>query len=494
MSAAETRSKQLSRATQFSPLTQSGLVTGRLGDDPQHTTDQAIVTRVKKAVKQLKKADVTLRQLVSDLAPVNVTRILMLPNITSQQLITALSTDPQTEQDLCQCVGATDTAAAVARCLCADSSEWWERSVTDHGQDPNMTDDIYERLVARFCGPATSVEVPTVTAPRRCMELRTETEAIAHTGLTMSILTLFPEQVALLDRAEQQQEMVFLWGPPVPGHTGGLPEDCERCADNMVNMLVELRVGQSGQDLQYRDTIVLCNRPRDDLAVVSRLRARGLPVQVVTSRDDDDAIRDVALALRDVVTVTEWRVVTGLERRAVVGMGPYSVSETRVSRVLNKALDVTVTSNKWVYRTAWALCAMVMATYAGFVRWLGRAFYRMFRRMFFVRVPRPDAMTKVLDEDREPVFEVNPDEGKVLLKERMPTHPGRHTLIVESVIPASATKKIRRSADFSVISSTNLIPERNAPTTRSQIRTWQAEVRGSGSKVRLKRLPICFKG
>nr|KAG5701736.1 hypothetical protein BaRGS_004338 [Batillaria attramentaria] len=119
-----------------------------VGADPQHTTDQAIVTRVKKAVKQLKKADVTLSQLVSDLAPVNVTSILMLPNITSQQLMTALRTDLQTEQDLCQCVGATDTAAAVVRCLCADSSEWWERSVTDHGQDTNMTDDVYERLVA----------------------------------------------------------------------------------------------------------------------------------------------------------------------------------------------------------------------------------------------------------------------------------------------------------------------------------------------------------
>nr|KAG5694433.1 hypothetical protein BaRGS_017466 [Batillaria attramentaria] len=135
---------------------QYGLVVGEVksvGHKPKYTTDQAIVKTVQKAVKQLKKADVTLRQLVSDLAPVNVTRILMLPNITSQRLMTALSTDPQTEQDLCQCVGATDTAAAVARCLCSDScDQWWERSVTDHGQDTNMTNDIYERLVARNLG------------------------------------------------------------------------------------------------------------------------------------------------------------------------------------------------------------------------------------------------------------------------------------------------------------------------------------------------------
>nr|KAG5701748.1 hypothetical protein BaRGS_004350 [Batillaria attramentaria] len=211
-------------------------------------------------------------------------------------------------KDLCQCVGATDTAAAVARCLCADSSEWWERSVTDHGQDTNMTNDIYERLVARFCGPATSIEVPTVTTPRRCMELRTETEAIAHTGLRMAVLTLFPDQVALVNKPEPQppqQDLVILWGPPE-----GWPEDCEGCADNIVNLLVKLRVGQSGHDLQYRDTVILCRAPRDDLPMVRRLRARGLPVQVVTSGDDEAAIRDVAVTMKDTIVVTDRMSVT----------------------------------------------------------------------------------------------------------------------------------------------------------------------------------------
>nr|KAG5685178.1 hypothetical protein BaRGS_000818 [Batillaria attramentaria] len=56
--------------------------------------------RVEKAVKQLNKADVVLRQLVSDLAPVKVTKILMLPNLTSTQLQQALDTNPHVEQDL----------------------------------------------------------------------------------------------------------------------------------------------------------------------------------------------------------------------------------------------------------------------------------------------------------------------------------------------------------------------------------------------------------
>nr|KAG5701724.1 hypothetical protein BaRGS_004326 [Batillaria attramentaria] len=103
-----------------------------------------------------------------------------------------------------------------------------------------------------------------------------------------------------------------------PGHTEGWPENCERCADNIADILVELRVGQSGQDLQYRDTFILCSEPRDDLSVVSRLRARGLPVQVVTLDDDEAAIRDLALSTRNEITVTDQWTVTGLERRVVV--------------------------------------------------------------------------------------------------------------------------------------------------------------------------------
>nr|KAG5692753.1 hypothetical protein BaRGS_033864 [Batillaria attramentaria] len=52
------------------------------------------------------------------------------------------------------------------------------------------------------------------------------------------------------------------------GDIGIRTEYCERCADNIVNLLVELRVGQSGHDLQYRDTVILCDVPRDDLPVL----------------------------------------------------------------------------------------------------------------------------------------------------------------------------------------------------------------------------------
>nr|KAG5692757.1 hypothetical protein BaRGS_033868 [Batillaria attramentaria] len=88
------------------------------------------------------------------------------------------------------------------------------------------------------------------------------------------------------------------------------PENCEGCADNIVNLLVELRVGQSGHGVQYRDTVILCDEPRDNLPVVSRLRARGLPVQVVTSDDDEAAIRDVAVAMKDTIMLVNRMSVT----------------------------------------------------------------------------------------------------------------------------------------------------------------------------------------
>nr|KAG5686185.1 hypothetical protein BaRGS_012403 [Batillaria attramentaria] len=133
---------------------------------------------------------------------------------------------------------------------------------------------------------------------------------------------------SLFNPSDMFSEFVTHLSNRVPSLHLGLPENCERCADDITRILVEeLRVGQSGHDLQYQDTIILCGIPRDDLPVVSRLRARGVPVQVVTSGDDEAAIRNVALSTGNQVTVTNWTVVPGLERRVVVVVG-FSASET----------------------------------------------------------------------------------------------------------------------------------------------------------------------
>ena len=59
--------------------------------------DQVIVSKVKDAVGQLNKQCDTLNYLVSDVA-VRVSKTLVLPNITSDQLLRALNTDPAATQ------------------------------------------------------------------------------------------------------------------------------------------------------------------------------------------------------------------------------------------------------------------------------------------------------------------------------------------------------------------------------------------------------------
>jgi hypothetical protein len=94
----------------------------------------------------------------------------------------------------------------------------------------------------RFCGPASSVFIPTVTAPRlrvrsqqkkksksRYTEarkvLRTAGEAVAETGLILSMLALYPDQVALLNdvtldgNSSSGQYGVHICGPPGTGTT-----------------------------------------------------------------------------------------------------------------------------------------------------------------------------------------------------------------------------------------------------------------------------------
>ena len=66
---------------------------------------------------------------------------------------------------------------------------------------------------------------------------------------------------------------------------------------------------------------MLCRAPRDDLGVVRALRARAVPVRVVKYTAPDADVRDVALAVRDEVVLTDYNVVTGLERRLVIGLG-----------------------------------------------------------------------------------------------------------------------------------------------------------------------------
>ncbi|KAL8557904.1 hypothetical protein ACOMHN_064338 [Nucella lapillus] len=82
------------------------------------------------------------------------------------------------------------------RCL-VSLCGWWKERVVKRGRDPAMSPDVYRRLVARFCGPATTIEIPTPSRPAK--EIRTHGQAVAEAGLRISRLALYPSQVDLLN-------------------------------------------------------------------------------------------------------------------------------------------------------------------------------------------------------------------------------------------------------------------------------------------------------
>ena len=63
-----------------------------------HDLSKAVVKRVQTAVRQLNKAREVLSHVVSDLAPVNITKTLILPYVTSDELLQALRGNPQLQK------------------------------------------------------------------------------------------------------------------------------------------------------------------------------------------------------------------------------------------------------------------------------------------------------------------------------------------------------------------------------------------------------------
>ncbi|XP_025107255.1 uncharacterized protein LOC112571998 isoform X2 [Pomacea canaliculata] len=199
----------------------------------QQDIDKSIRAKLGQAVSQLDKAEVMLSHLVHDVAPgLRVCKTMALPNLTAPQVQQAIDGDPKLSRDLCCCLGTADPANIASLCLCCDQlsdpkapwnvddnvlrelGEWWKRRVEVSEPNPQMTPDQYKRLVARFCGPATTVTVPCVIAPR--LSVKTLSQAVSATGMFFAEITLFPEQMLLL---QTKTPLVFLDGPPGTGKT-----------------------------------------------------------------------------------------------------------------------------------------------------------------------------------------------------------------------------------------------------------------------------------
>ncbi|XP_076438212.1 uncharacterized protein LOC143277314 [Babylonia areolata] len=153
-------------------------------------------------------------------------------------------------------------------------------------------------------------------------------------------------------------------GPPVlwllhegqAGHSPGRPEDCARCGEAVAEELVKLGVGRAGPEgLRYRDVFILFKSVAnitdgatgsgggEASAMVAALRSKGVPL-VVVRPGDRNVMRDMALAVTDRVTVSEWSVVRGLERRVVVCVHSevkrYTVGHTATSRCTSQLLYI----------------------------------------------------------------------------------------------------------------------------------------------------------
>lgn len=61
--------------------------------DEEHKQDVIIANKIKESVKQLKKAEVVLKHLVSDLGAISIRKVIMMPYVKSSQLIRAISKD-----------------------------------------------------------------------------------------------------------------------------------------------------------------------------------------------------------------------------------------------------------------------------------------------------------------------------------------------------------------------------------------------------------------
>ncbi|KAK7106507.1 hypothetical protein V1264_017757 [Littorina saxatilis] len=198
----------------------------------QQQQDAIVVKKVEQAVKQLNKAEKVLTHILSDLQPPpRVRKSVMLPNLARSQLQRVLRNNLQLEQAVCQCMAIQSGVNPVDVCLCADNLshtatpfdvtddvmtellQWWGHVMTGDGPDTSFKTH-YRSVVARFAGPATTVQVFSVSKPR--LHVHTEWEAVSETGRCFTQIVLHPVQ---LDVLHQDQPLVYLVGPPGTGKT-----------------------------------------------------------------------------------------------------------------------------------------------------------------------------------------------------------------------------------------------------------------------------------
>ncbi|KAK7497147.1 hypothetical protein BaRGS_00011677 [Batillaria attramentaria] len=173
-------------------------------DMGKHDEHNNIKKRISKALQQLNKEETVLRHLVKDIDPnVPIRKAFILPNLKRQNFLGVLLQDQGLKkvekpvQALKSCVF-SDHMPPVGQGLDIDQSvmeqlkKWWKHLVSDANPTP-MSDEAYNSVIARFCGPATSLHVQTATQPRA--DVRTVAKAVQETARCSKATTLFEEQI-----------------------------------------------------------------------------------------------------------------------------------------------------------------------------------------------------------------------------------------------------------------------------------------------------------
>ncbi|KAK7106057.1 hypothetical protein V1264_017358 [Littorina saxatilis] len=204
--------------------------------ESEESEDKTLASKLKRIIKQLDKSEDVLRHVTGDMRNnPRVTKTLMLPNITTSQLQRVLKDNPAIKKELCACFGIADTEDPVCLCLTSDQvsdrdrfwevtddvmkgmDQWWKALMTSKREDPAMTKDVYEELVAKFAGPATTVEVFCPSAVSKASKVvRTEGEGVSETAARYMDFVLHQGQVQILSCGER---LVYLTGPPGTGKT-----------------------------------------------------------------------------------------------------------------------------------------------------------------------------------------------------------------------------------------------------------------------------------
>lgn len=158
-------------------------------------------------------------------------RLIALPNLLRRDVDTAISDDPDLQQQVEAMFPGKGTSAFLCKDELCESHEsiwevlesqpqtfsrlcqWWDATMGP-GEAKVLTKTLMKQIIGRYCGLLSTVEVWSIQNPR--VEVRSLPEAVYETGERFSQILLTPTQVEILHLSSQ---LVFLTGPPGGGKT-----------------------------------------------------------------------------------------------------------------------------------------------------------------------------------------------------------------------------------------------------------------------------------